>query len=120
MAETDGILFCDICNKSIPKSMNFSRVEGKLICADCKSKIAGQNQQAPTVDARAVQTIEKTAKKWKGTQLVGALLGFIGVVEMFMPPFFTDSPYRGWGLMLALAGLAIILVARTFAWWYHG
>ena len=39
MHETDGILFCDICNKSVPRNMDYSRIEGKLICEECKNRL---------------------------------------------------------------------------------
>ena len=120
MAETDGLLFCDICNKSIPKNMDFTRTEGKLICAECRAKISGGLPPTQMIASKTdVQTIEKTSKKWKGTQLFGALCCMVGVLFMFAPLGLAWDT-RVLGLFISVAGLAIIVVAKTFAWWHHG
>ena len=43
-------LFCDVCNKSIPKNMDYSRVNGKIICVECNVmpiKITDKSKRIP-------------------------------------------------------------------------
>jgi hypothetical protein len=62
-----------------------------------------------------VQTVEQTSKKYKGQQLVAALLtmGSCGAV------FVQDEPSSG-PVLGILVGLCWFLGARIFAWWDHG
>jgi len=61
----------------------------------------------------AVQTIEKTSKKWKLMMLAGAGLVLIGI-----PAFFsTQNTFSG---LIVFAGLILYIYARLAAWWHHG
>jgi len=34
----DEFLFCDVCNMSIPTTMDYSKMNGKIICSDCLAR----------------------------------------------------------------------------------
>ncbi len=68
-----------------------------------------------------IQTIELTAKKWKGMQVLGALVILAGAVGVFV-----GVNSKG-GEMVSIAGgvgcgvgLIIVIVAKSLAWWHHG
>lgn len=59
-----------------------------------------------------VQTIERTAKKWKSGMLWMGLTFLLGVAVAF-----AGEPM---GVTIALIGLIGYLVVRGMAWWHHG
>ncbi len=73
-----------------------------------------------------VQLIELTAKKWKGLLLASLAVMAIGVVigGWFLlrdPRSLAHPPAAAWvGGVLAVIGLAGVVVARVGAWWGHG
>ena len=54
---------------------------------------------------RKIQTIEKTGKFYKGMKLIGLVLVIVG--------FFGIWP-------LIPVGIVVFIVAKIFAWWFHG
>lgn len=63
-------------------------------------------------DGRRVQTIERTAKKWKSGMLWMGLTFLLGVAIAF-----AGEPA---GISIAIIGLVGYLVVRGMAWWHHG
>jgi uncharacterized membrane protein YkgB len=62
--------------------------------------------------APPVQTIQKTAKLWKGAQLIGCVTVLAGVILLLSAPDMA-LPVMGVGLVAYLA-------ARILGWWEHG
>ena len=83
-------------------------------------------QVVEVYQARRVQTIEQTGKKWKVRMLLGSLLmvvsgiGACGVMmDSSMPAGQADTAL----VVAALAfgvGLTIYLLGRFGGWWFHG
>lgn len=69
-----------------------------------------------------VVTIEKTAKKWKRLQLIGALLTIVGTVFCAAAgASHASQPVAAGGtLLLFVGGLGLFICARIGAWWHHG
>lgn len=87
-------------------------------CPECKKQISDKAQSCPTCGYSAVATtVEQTSKRWKGLQIIGAMLVIIG-----FPVIFTgfDSPgLLTFGVVMMLVGLIVVIYARAKAWWYH-
>lgn len=60
------------------------------------------------------QTIQRTGKRWKGAQGLGALGCAVGAVLAFVPQA------AGVGFALLGGGAALFLFGRLGAWWAHG
>lgn len=74
----------------------------------------------------AVQTIQLTAKRWKGTFAIGAILMTAGLSSCAWaiwrdPRALTDPTLlAGLGAVLAGLGFLAVLIGRLGAWWHHG
>lgn len=70
--------------------------------------------------------IERTAKKYKFLQLVGAIICITGTFSCFMVGMYNSytAPDGSFGapaksLSVMIIGLAIYLLGRVGAWWHH-
>jgi len=74
-----------------------------------------------TAYPRGTQTIEATGKPWKLCQLLGAL-GLITSVVWAMITGQSNDPGAalGFAILLGLLSLALFIVGRIGAWWFHG
>lgn len=97
-------------------------------CAECGTEIS--NKAAACVKCGAptktgVVTTQQTGKKYKGLQIVGALLLISGFVAMIVnasssgaePP---GAAAVGVPVLMIIAGIALWIGGRFFAWWRHG
>ncbi|MGH2524885.1 MAG: zinc ribbon domain-containing protein [Anaerolineales bacterium] len=91
-------------------------------CEECGTKISDKAKAcikcgAPIGEPHAhgpkVVTTQQTGKKYKGLQLLGALLISAGVVSCT-----AKEPGAAAGLWIT--GLIVYLGARFSAWWNHG
>lgn len=90
--------FCVSCGGTLPP-------EGKF----CPSCGAGAGTGSP----RAVQTIERTGKRFKAAQ-AGAVFVLIVAVVLFI------AGDMMLGALVGVLGLAVYIAARAGAWWEHG
>jgi hypothetical protein len=70
--------------------------------------------------SRRVQTIEATGKRWKGMQAIGSLALIGGLVVGGVGLNSGREDFVGLGLLLLIGGVALTVLARLGAWWYHG
>lgn len=87
-------------------------------------------QQGPPQDQKRVQLIEKTGKEWKAAQAAGCLAVFAGLVLICVGGSMASQPgvkpdaaaggTAALGILVILAGFAVLVVARIGAWWNHG
>lgn len=84
-------------------------------CRECQAQISDQAAACPKCGApqRGTVTTQLTAKRYKGLQLLAALILCAGVVGIV-------AGGHIWGSITMLAGLTLSLVARARAWWAHG
>ncbi|NLG65678.1 MAG: hypothetical protein GX537_08755 [Actinobacteria bacterium] len=69
---------------------------------------------------RGVRTVEQTAKKWKGLQLIGCF-GLMASIVWAIVAGQSDSIEAIVGpLMAGVVSAAIYMYARIMAWWHHG
>jgi len=54
---------------------------------------------------------ERTPKRWKALQASGFVLIIAGAALITT---------TRWGLFIAAAGLALLLIGGILAWWFHG
>jgi len=118
------IRFCDSCQGSIPLGAPSMEREGKLYYAACwRALFAPVEKPAEHTPiwvppreyeppGERVQTIEKTAKRWKLQQAIGATVGIGGA-------FLVAVDFTAAAIVVAV-GLAWFLTARVVAWWCHG
>jgi hypothetical protein len=68
--------------------------------------------------------VELTAKKWKALQLVGTLVGLIGIVLIVAGPFNSEGRWSSQefviGFIVACGGGVIGVIGTIGAWWHHG
>jgi uncharacterized membrane protein YvbJ len=94
-------------------------------CPECGKRVSSQAAACPDCGCpltqnHPVQTIEKTAKKYKATTALGAGLIILGLVISFATcSQATDSDTPIYGGFIALLGLIIHFVARVKTWWHH-
>lgn len=90
-------------------------------CPDCGREVSSNAPACPSCGAPIqAQTIEATAKKWKGLQLLGALLVILGIGPCVAGTDSGNDATVGVGVALLLIGLVLFLGARFGAWWGHG
>lgn len=84
-------------------------------CTECHAQISDQAAACPKCGAprRGVVTTQATAKRYKGAQLLAALVVSVGVVGVI-------GGGHLWGSLTAFAGLGLYFVARARSWWAHG
>jgi predicted nucleic-acid-binding Zn-ribbon protein len=82
-------------------------------CPKCGNPIAAAGELAAT--GTTVTTVQATAKKFKGQQLIAIVVTCFGLLMMF-----GSGGRELWPGVIALAGLVWYLIARTSAWWHHG
>ena len=93
-------------------------------CPECKKNISDRAASCPDCGcplAQPVQTIEQTAKKYKGMQLLGVLLACVGVVVLIFGSAANpddESAGRTGGLIMC-AGFGLYVYSRFAAWWHH-
>jgi hypothetical protein len=68
-----------------------------------------------------VQTIQRTAKKWKALQGCGCASMFLGllILGLFWAAFGPTDKGVWVGAWIAGIGLAFSLIARAASWWFH-
>jgi hypothetical protein len=88
-------------------------------CPSCAHPIA--YNPAPGSPNRPI-VIEKTAKRWKGLQLIGALTMILGVMTCAGSASQPQSNENTVAVatLAAVAGLFIFIIGRFLAWWNHG
>lgn len=88
-------------------------------CPECKKEVSDKAQFCPSCGyAIGATVVEQTSKKWKRLQLIGAFLLVVGVITLI-------GGYKSSGglitaLLLNVAGLILVVYARTQTWWHHG
>jgi hypothetical protein len=63
--------------------------------------------------------IEKTAKRWKGLQVLGVAGMVIGPLFMIIAAMGASIPVVYFGSSLAACGLLAYAYAKCMAWWHH-
>ncbi len=113
----ENLMACPDCGSRISRRAQF--------CPDCGCPIeADTSKQTSNNNPEEVQTVELTAKKWKGIQLIGAF----GCIASECVLFSAIVPGNetvvtmllvvgGFGFLFSLL---IFLYGRIGAWWYHG
>lgn len=102
-------------------------------CVDCGGTVsqraaacphcgAPASTRSPVAAIAGVRTVERTSKRWKLMTLVGAamLLGSVGWV--FNIGGGSDDQMGvsiALAVLLGLAGLTLLIVARFLSWWFH-
>ena len=95
-------------------------------CPDCGREISTLALACPGCgrpmepEQQAPQAIERTSKKWKRLQAVGAailiagcIIGGVGLVGEYYNV--------GWtGVVLLIIGVGILIYGAVAAWWHHG
>ena len=73
------------------------------------------------LEARGTQTIQATAKIWKLFQLVGAL-GLLAGIGWTVRSLLSINPSETFGqaILLGEGSVALLLIGRLGAWWFHG
>lgn len=94
-----------------------SRLRECPACGKQLSRMAAQcpncgHPFAPADAARGVQTTERTSKKWKAIMAGGGLLTIVGILCLT-----ANFPM---GLWIIAAGIILMLIGRTCAWWFNG
>jgi len=104
-------------------------------CHECGKEISDKAQSCPSCGCPiqntptasqsnasqqvGVQTIQETSKKWKGMQLIGAILLVIGIISCINQTStgsLTESPVTG---VLIFLGFIFSVIGKFGAWWHH-
>lgn len=113
----------ELCKSGTIKSWTQIRKgeDGKWVTAGDQPKLAGlfKAETASPPATIPVTTIERTAKKWKAIQLVGAIIGLVGVTMFFVGIGNNSGTLLGWGILVSTIGFAFSLYGRLSAWWHH-
>ena len=94
-------------------------------CDDCKREISDATIACPhcgrPVGQRPVTT-QQTAKRYKGLQLIGAIMVVSGITSVGVTISERSAEPTGAmiGSLLFLFGFVIFLTGRLLAWWNHG
>ncbi len=105
-----ALINCPECGKKVSDSA--------VQCPECAYPINTTQNQIHS--KKPTQTIEQTGKKWKGMQLIGALLVIVGVVMIVaMSGNPENTKYAGITILMPLIGLCLFIFARIGAWWNH-
>ena len=87
-------------------------------CPECGKQISDRAPACPSCACPIKPiTIEATGKKWKGLQLIFALLfaiAFIWTLASLSSPESSPIP-----ALLAIIGLFGYIFSRIGSWWYH-
>ena len=97
-----------------------------ITCPDCGKQVSDQAPACPncgcpiqtTVSPEKTQTIEATAKSWKGMQLIGGLsicLGVVSCVYLISDPTSSGTTTA----IFLILGLILMICGKFGAWWYH-
>jgi len=86
--KVSGILFCDICDKSIPDEMSFQSINGKMMCADCiedfsKEKTEGKADGKARCQVCGGMMEKTTMPPHAAWVLIGGLFIISGVIAVF-------------------------------------
>jgi len=109
---------CANCERDIGNLEQKFTHQDKIICFDCKELLSNQEHDSPSIVVDKGQvTIEKTAKKWKLLQLIGAIMIVFGLLGSCS---YANTDTSSNSLIFALIGFVIYICARIYAWWYHG
>jgi uncharacterized membrane protein YvbJ len=82
-------------------------------CPKCGNPITNAAQIHAT--DKPVITTQATSKKFKGQQLLAAVLCCLGLIIQMV-----GGADTYWGAIVLLVGLVWFIVARVGAWWHHG
>lgn len=101
-------------------------------CKECKKWISDKAESCPNCGAPArvrldvfseqqVQTIQKTAKRWKGQMVLAVLVAMVGIILLAVSVSAEDaeSPRFIIGAVCVPIGVFWFFVARIVAWWHH-
>ena len=96
-------------------------------CPDCGTEVSDQAPGCPKcrrpMTQPAVQTIEKTGKRYKLQMLLAVALIIVGPVTCmagFGGPTGEPSAAAGFGGLMFLGGLIWLFATKIWAWWHHG
>ena len=90
-------------------------------CPDCEKSVSDQAPACPHCGSPVrAHIIEKTSKKYKGQQLLGAVLIAVGIMLAIVGKGEESDFLLICGGMMGIAGGLIYLFAGIGAWWEHG
>ncbi len=129
---SDGMDNCDMCKSPIsPRAIK--EAQDKESEKQRKKESRKEKKSsifALPVDAKGVQTVEKTSKKWKLLQLYAIGIAIIGAILVLIGVYFGPgvhgliSQFAAQCFMVlgfCIVGLTILwcLVIEFFIWWHH-
>lgn len=85
-----------------------------LTCPDCQHRVSDKAHACPNCGRpMAATTVEQTAKKYKGWQVIGCILFFVGLIAWLAGSW-------GFGVPTLVIGTMLYVCSRAGAWWDHG
>lgn len=90
-------------------------------CPECGKKVSDKAPTCPNCGAPIrAHIIEKTGKRYKGYQLLGALLIAVGIMLAIVGNGEASDFLLITGVMMGIGGALVYLFAGLGAWWEHG
>ncbi len=103
------------------------RTSALINCPDCGRQISRLAPSCPGCGrptGKQAVTIEQTAKRWKAIMIVGGIVAIGGAITAAVAwnHMISSVGYEAtWiGILICIAGLAIVMIGQALAWWYHG
>ena len=121
---------CGNCDREIGKLEQVFRYNEHLVCVECCERIregARLNKpregNAPPLK-RVPQTIERTSKKYKGMQAIGAMGVIAGIVFLFAGGNGNEKNGGNFmfplGVIVIFFSIILLIGASVGAWWDNG
>ena len=107
-----ALINCPECGKQVS--------DAAAACPGCAYPLSQATQQQPKpkqAPKETVVTTQRTSKKWKLMQLIGALLLIIGVISLIAGAN-SNEPSAA-GMPMIVIGILLFIVARAGSWWCH-
>ena len=104
-----ALIECSECGRQVS--------DRAVSCPGCGAPIAGKAAGAP------VQTIEKTAKKLKGQELLAGMVFWIGGIALIVNLIYAAEANSSVSPILVVVtalGLVWYMVVKLRIWWHHG
>ena len=112
---------CENCGAAIGQLETPLVWQDHVVCGPCYGRL--NPPAVPYASERAtdagVQLIEKTSKKWKLLELVGAVVCIAGFLMFLFSEERSPALHILW-LLVSVVGLCAFGYARFMAWWHHG